>query len=116
MLPCVWAQRCGNKLDTSNLSGYSPMIKSFRHKGLEQFFVSGATKGINTHHAAKLRRLLVALHTAEGPENMNHPGYKLHPLHGNRKGSWAVWVSGNWRLVFAFDGMDAIQVDLVDYH
>ena len=92
------------------------MIKGFRHKGLEHFFATGTTKGINAQHAAKLRRLLTALHMAEGPENMNQPGYRLHPLHGDRKGQWAVWVSGNWRLVFEFDGTDAVSVDLVDYH
>jgi proteic killer suppression protein len=52
----------------------------------------GATKGIDAQHAAKLRRLLAAPHTAEGPENMNAPGYRLHELKGGRKGQWAVWV------------------------
>ena len=47
---------------------------------------------------------------------MNLPGYRLHALHGEREGQWAVWVSGNWRLVFEFDGDDATNVDLVDYH
>lgn len=92
------------------------MIKSFRHKGLEQFFATGTTKGINTQYAAKLRRLLTALHLAVGPENMNQPGYRLHQLHGERKGEWSVWVSGNWRLVFEFDSEDTVNVDLVDYH
>jgi toxin HigB-1 len=57
-------------------------------------------------------------HAAHGgrPENLNQPGYRLHPLHGERKGQWAIWVSGNWRLVFEFDGADAFNVDLVDYH
>jgi toxin HigB-1 len=92
------------------------MIKGFRHKGLEQFFATGATKGFNAQHVAKLRRLLTALHTAEGPENLRQPSYRLHPLHGDRKGQWAIWVSGNWRLVFEFDGADVVNVDLVDYH
>ena len=92
------------------------MIKGFRHKGLEQFFTTGTTRGINAQHAAKLRRLLTALHTAEGPENLNQPNYRLHPLHGDRKGQWSIWVSGNWRLVFEFDGKDAANVDLIDYH
>jgi toxin HigB-1 len=92
------------------------MIRGFRHKGLEQFFAAGTIKGINAGHAARLRRILTALHAAEGVGNMNQPGYRLHPLHGDREGQWAVWVSGNWRLVFAFDGSDAVGVDLVDYH
>lgn len=92
------------------------MIKGFRHKGLERFFTTGTTRGINAQHAAKLRRLLTALHLAVGPENMNQPGYRLHQLQGDRKGEWSVWVSGNWRLVFEFDGNEAVNVDLVDYH
>lgn len=92
------------------------MIKDFRHKGLEQYFATGTTRGINAQHAAKLRRLLTALHTAEGPQNMNQPGYRLHALRGDRANQWAVWVSGNWRLVFEFHGTDAVNVDLVDYH
>jgi proteic killer suppression protein len=92
------------------------MIKSFRHSGLERFFATGTNRGINAQHAAKLRRLLFALSTAEGPENMNAPNYRLHPLQGDRKGQWSVSVSGNWRLVFEFDGTDVVNVDLVDYH
>ena len=92
------------------------MIASVRHKGLEQVFAAGTTKGINARHAAKLRRLLFTLHTAEAPEDMNGPGHRLHPLSGDRAGQWAVWVSGNWRLVFAFQGAHAVNVDLVDYH
>jgi proteic killer suppression protein len=92
------------------------MIKGFRHKGLERFFASGNARGLNAQHAAKLRRLLTALHTASGPQDLNQPGYGLHPLQGDRKGQWAVWVSGNWRLLFEFDGNDVVDVDLVDYH
>lgn len=92
------------------------MIRSFRHKGLEQFFSTGSTRGINAQHAAKLRRMLTALHAAESPANLNHPGYRLHPLHGDRRGQWSMWVSGNWRLVFAFAGADVEDVDLIDYH
>jgi proteic killer suppression protein len=92
------------------------MIRSFRHKGLQRFFETGDTRGVNPQHAAKLRRLLAVLNTAAGPHNMNQPNYRLHPLQGERKGQWAVWVSGNWRLVFGFDGGDAVDVDLVDYH
>ena len=92
------------------------MIKSFRHIGRQRFFATGATSGINIQHAAKLRRLLTALNAATGPEQMSAPGYRLHQLKGDRKGQWAVWVDGNWRLVFEFDGDHAADVDLVDYH
>ena len=92
------------------------MIESFRHKGREQFFGTGTTRGINAQYAAKLRRMLFALSTAESPDHRNAPAYRLHQLHDDRQGQWAVWVSGNWRLVFAFEGQNVVNVDLVDYH
>jgi toxin HigB-1 len=92
------------------------MIKRFRHGGLERLFRTGDTSGINPQHAARLRRLLTSLSASTGPSGMALPGYRLHPLRGDRKGEWAVSVSGNWRLVFEFEGEDAIGVDLVDYH
>ncbi len=92
------------------------MIVGFRHKGLERLFSKGIAKGVNAEFAPKLRRMLSVLNDSAEPQGMNLPGYRLHPLQGDRKGQWAVWVSGNWRLVFKFDGEDATDVDLVDYH
>ncbi len=92
------------------------MIKSFAHKGLETFFSSGSKAGIQAAHAAKLRRQLAQLDQAAVPQDMNLPGWKLHALKGNLAGHWAVWVSGNWRLTFRFDGADASIVDYRDYH
>ena len=92
------------------------MIRRFRHKGVERFFQSGDTRGINAQQAARLRRLLTTLNTSTGLAGMNLPGYRLHRLTGDRQRQWAVSVSGNWRLVFEFEGEDATEVDLVDYH
>jgi toxin HigB-1 len=92
------------------------MILRFRHKGLERLFASGDTRGVSAHQAKRLRRLLASLATPSTPLNMNIAGYQLHPLVGERKGEWAVSVWGNWRLVFRFDGENATDVDLVDYH
>jgi len=92
------------------------MIVRFRHKGLERLFASGDTRGVSAQLAKRLRRLLGSLATATSPLNMNIAGYQLHPLVGERKGEWAVSVSGNWRLVFRFDGENATDIDLVDYH
>lgn len=92
------------------------MIKGFRHKGLRRFFEAGDLSGINAQYAAKLRRQLSVLNGSEAPEGMNLPGFRLHPLKGGRSHQWAVWVSGNWRLLFDFDGTDAVNVDLIDYH
>lgn len=92
------------------------MIRTFRHKGLEAFFLTGSKKGIQPHHAPKLQLLLAALDNARGPEDMNAPSWKLHALTGDLSGHWSVWVNGNWRLTFRFEGADAELVDYQDYH
>jgi toxin HigB-1 len=92
------------------------MIRRIRHKGLRRFYESGDTRGISAQHAAWLRVLLTALDAAESPAGLNNPAFRLHPLKGERKGQWAVSVSSNWRLIFAFDGADATDLDLIDYH
>ncbi|MCU7920399.1 MAG: type II toxin-antitoxin system RelE/ParE family toxin [Candidatus Thiodiazotropha sp. (ex Epidulcina cf. delphinae)] len=92
------------------------MIKSFRHKGIKRFFESGSKSGIRAAHAGKLSRQLLALNRAQSHEDMNIPGWDLHPLHGNLQHHWAVSVSGNWRLTFSFDDGDAVLVDYQDYH
>lgn len=89
------------------------MIKSFEHKGLEAFFRTGSKSGIQPHHAGKLRLQLTMLDKARSPEDMGAPGWRLHKL---SNGHWSIWVNGNWRLTFAFDGEDAILVDYQDYH
>lgn len=92
------------------------MIKSFDHKGLEDFFYDGATKGIQPKHAAKLRLRLDRLENAVTVQDMDAPGYGLHPLKGVLKGHWAVKVSGNWRLTFRFEDGNAYVVNYQDYH
>jgi toxin HigB-1 len=92
------------------------VIKSFRHRGLREFFRTGSKAGIQPKHAAQLRLQLSALDNAKQPGDMNAPGWKLHPLAGELKGHGATWVSGNWRLTFRFEGEDAILVNYQDYH
>lgn len=92
------------------------VIKRFRHKGLEILFTTGSTKGVDAALAGKLRRILARLNDGPLPQALDLPGYNLHPLKGERKGSWAVKVTGNWRLIFDIEGEDATDVDLVDYH
>jgi len=89
------------------------MIKSFQHKGLQRFFESGSKAGIQPHHATRLGAQLQRLDAAREPQDMDFPGWRLHPLHN---GHWSVWVNGNWRLTFAFDGRDAVLLDYQDYH
>jgi len=92
------------------------MIKSFRHKGLQRFFETGSKAGIQAAHAAKLRLQLAALDQAVRPEDLSMPSWGLHALRGDLKGNWAVAVSGNWRMIFSFEGTNAILVDYRDYH
>lgn len=91
-------------------------ILRFRHKGLERFFLRGITAGIQVKHANKLRLILGRLNAAAEPRDMALPGLRLHLLKGGRKGTWAVDVSGNWRVSFRFTGPDVEDVDYEDYH
>ncbi|WP_110650697.1 type II toxin-antitoxin system RelE/ParE family toxin [Salinicola peritrichatus] len=92
------------------------MIKSFKHKGLKALYERGETKGVHQGHVKKLRRILTVLDTANDAQDMAQPGFKLHLLEPKRDGIWSVWVSGNWRVTFAFEGVDAVMVDYRDYH
>ena len=104
-------------LVTRNGMGYTrDVIRSFKHKGLEKFFVTGSKAGIQAAHAAKLRLVLGRLHASTSPRDMDLPGLFLHKLKGYRKGTWSIRVSGNWRVTFRFDGLDTISVNYEDYH
>jgi proteic killer suppression protein len=92
------------------------MIRSIRHKGLLRFYAESDRRGINAKHAPRIERLLDRLEAASRPEDMNIPGFKFHGLAGFDPQRFAVSVSGNWRITFAFDGEDAVDVDLEDYH
>ena len=92
------------------------VIRSFKHKGLERFFVKGSKAGIQALHAERLQLILGRLNVSIAPEDMNLPGLVLHPLTGNRKGTWAARVSGNWRITFGFAEGHATNVDYEDYH
>lgn len=92
------------------------MIKSFRHKGLRRFYETGKTSGIRADHVKKLRMQLAALDTARVIEDMDIPGFRLHPLKGRGKDRWSIRVSGNWRLTFEFRDGNAHVLDYEDYH
>lgn len=92
------------------------MIVSFRHKGLKLVYEKGDRRRLSSEHADKIERILARLDEATEPRNMDLPGFRLHPLKGDLAGYWAVSVSGNWRIVFRFDGANVRDVDLVDYH
>ena len=92
------------------------MIRKFKHKGLKELFESGKAKGVNPQHVTRLRQIIALLETAETLEDMDLPGLKLHELQGQRKGTWAVNVSGNWRVTFKMQEGDAFDVNYEDYH
>ena len=83
---------------------------------MQVFYETGNKRGIKPDHASKLARMLDRLDASVRPMDMNLPGYRLHKLTGKDKGTWSVWVSGNWRVTFSFEAEDATDVDYLDYH
>lgn len=92
------------------------MIKSWRHKELKKFFETGVSSKINPQHKNAIRYLLFQLDSSICPQDMNTPGNDFHLLQGNRKGYYSVAVRANWKIIFKFEGEDAILVDYLDYH
>lgn len=92
------------------------MIKSFRNKGLEAFATTGSTRRLSVQNVKRITMILNALNAATKPADMNLPGLRWHPLGDMAPGRYAVEASGNWRITFAWDGTDAVEVDLEDYH
>lgn len=92
------------------------MIQNFKHKGLRKLFEKGTISGVNANHSKRLRLILALLETAETIEDMDLPGLDLHELKGNRKGTLALKVSGNWRVTFRLENGDAFDVNYEDYH
>lgn len=92
------------------------MIRSFRHKGLRRFAETGDWSKLSVRNPARIVRIPAALDASVSPEGMNLPGYRFHALRGDKAGRYAVDASGNWRITFGWDGQDAVDVDLEDYH
>ena len=92
------------------------MIRRFRHKGLERFFTAGDRRRIDARQADRILRVLDRLDAAARPEDLDLPGFDFHPLRGERKGTYSVSVSGNWRITFRHEAGDAMDVNLEDYH
>ena len=92
------------------------MIRSFKHKGLERFFLKGTKSGVQAKHAPRLRLILGRLSASTEPTDMDLPGLGFHGLSGNKSGVWSVRVSGNWRVTFRFVDGHAEIVNYEDYH
>jgi proteic killer suppression protein len=92
------------------------MIRSFRHRGLKRLYDRDDRRGIRPDLVDTIQEVLTVLDDAATPRELGLPGYRLHPLKGDLKGFWSVTVRANWRIIFRFDGGDAFDVELVDYH
>ena len=92
------------------------MIRNFRHKGLQRLFEEDESRGIGADHVRKITNILAVLSRARGPQDMDLPGFRLHPLKGDWKGFWSVTVRANWRVIFRFENGHVCDVDLKDYH
>jgi toxin HigB-1 len=92
------------------------MIKQFKHKWLESLYAIGNQKDFNPEHVKRLRIILSRLNASKGPEDMDLPGLRLHPLKGKCHSFWAINVSDNWRFFFRFENGNAVDVDYDDYH
>lgn len=92
------------------------MIRNIRHKGLRRLFEEDSARDINPGHAQRLRDILARLDVASSSQDMNLPGLHLHLLKGSRRDTWAVTVSGNWRVTFKFAETDVTDVNYEDYH
>lgn len=104
-------------LDNRTVAHYlTDVIRGIKTKALQRWWERGDESSIKPQLRSRLRRRMLALDAAIGPQDMNVPGWHLHPLKGRRAGQWSVWVTGNLRLVFRFDGRDATDVTLEDYH
>jgi proteic killer suppression protein len=92
------------------------VIRTFRHRGLRRLHEHGDPSKLSADQAERIGIALADLHAATRPQDLDLPGYRLHPLKGTLKGFWSLRISANWRIIFRFDGVDAFDVDLVDYH
>lgn len=92
------------------------MIGSFAHRGLQRLYEQDDRSKLPPDMLARIQDILAALDVATEPKDLDRPSFRLHPLKGKRKGQWAVTVRANWRIVFRFEGVNAYDVDFVDYH
>ena len=92
------------------------MIRSFQHRGLKRLFECGDKSQVGAHMIDKIENILAVLDRSAVPNDMDLPGFRLHPLKADRRGFWAVTVRANWRIIWRFEGADAIDVQLTDYH
>ncbi len=92
------------------------MIESFSHKGLKRLFEDDDRRLLRQDLVERIAVLLGYLDNAKAIEELDIPSLRLHPLKGDRKGFWSIAVRANWRIIFRFEGGNAKDVELIDYH
>ena len=92
------------------------MIQTIRHRGLKRLFQRDDKSGLNAEHLPRIIRVMAILDMATSPQDLDLPGYRLHPLRGELKGFWSVRITGNYRIIFRMEDGDVYDIDLVDYH
>ena len=115
-IPHAWRVECVVLTSVARRATLQHLIRSFRHKGLRAIYRSEQPFGIDLALVQRVRRLLLLLDSAEGPADARTPGGALHPLRGDRRGTWSIRVTGRWRLTFRFVDGDVTELDLEDYH
>lgn len=94
------------------------MIRTYQNtragRALQDYVATGSTRGLPVQNTGRITRILAALNVATRPGDMNIPGFRFHPLPPTNR--FSVWVSGNYRITFAWDGTDAVDVTIEDYH
>ena len=92
------------------------MIISFKHKGLKKLYEKGDPSGLSANMVSRIEEVLTVLDVSDKPEDANLPGYRLHQLKGKMKNFWSIKITGNYRMIFGFDGDGFTKLDLIDYH
>ena len=83
---------------------------------MKRLYEDDDRRAVNLQHADKIARMLARLDEAARPEQLDLPGFRLHPLKGELAGFWSITVRANWRIIFRFEQDDVTDVDLIDYH
>ena len=92
------------------------MIRTLRHRGLKRLHERGDLSKLRADQMERIGIALADLNAAKTPQDLDLPGYRVHPLKGDLKGFWSIRISANWRIIFRFEDGDACEVDLIDYH
>ena len=114
---CVSVGQIDESIDSCTGTRYNQfMIRSFHHRGLRRLYERDDPRRIAADQLDRITLALADLDAAGKPSDLDVPGYRLHPLRGDRRGLWSISITGNWRITFRFEAGDVYDVDLVDYH